>query len=103
MYLSLIQYQKKLSELDTYNYLLHLNYIVRFWNDHDSGVQTWNNVKVTTLTATGTTTNDNAVSGNLGEYISSTVARGAAVTGAANGTYKDLTSIVLTAGDWDIS
>lgn len=50
----------------------------------------------------GTATNDAATAGNIGEYVSSAVAFGAAVpltsTVAAN-----ITSISLTAGDWDVS
>lgn len=50
---------------------------------------------------TGTTTNDNAATGIIGEFISANVAAGAAVplttTAAAN-----ITSISLTAGDWDV-
>jgi hypothetical protein len=49
----------------------------------------------------GTTTNDNASSGNIGEYISSTVVSGSAVS-LTNNTAKDITSISLTAGDWDV-
>lgn len=47
----------------------------------------------------GTTTNDNASAGNVGEVISSAVASQNAGT---SGQYADLTSIVLTAGDWDV-
>lgn len=49
----------------------------------------------------GTTTNDNAASGNIGEIISSNIASGAAVS-VSNNTAKDITSISLTAGDWDV-
>lgn len=49
----------------------------------------------------GTNTNDNATSGNVGEYVSSSILVGSAVsltsTVAAN-----VTSISLTAGDWDV-
>jgi hypothetical protein len=53
----------------------------------------------------GTTTNNNANSGSIGEVVSSSVAVGSAVslttaTGAFTG--KTITSISLTAGDWDI-
>lgn len=53
----------------------------------------------------GTTTNNNADAGSVGEVISSSVAVGSAVsltnaTGAFTG--KTITSISLTAGDWDI-
>lgn len=50
----------------------------------------------------GTITNDSASSGNIGEYISSSISSGSAIalttTVAAN-----VTSISLTAGDWDVS
>jgi hypothetical protein len=49
----------------------------------------------------GTTTNDNAAAGNIGEYISSTVLAGAAVALTSTVT-ADITSISLTAGDWDV-
>jgi len=53
----------------------------------------------------GTTTNNNADAGSVGEVISSSVAVGSAVslttaTGAFTG--KTITSISLTAGDWDV-
>jgi hypothetical protein len=54
----------------------------------------------TTAGIKGTTTNDNASSGVVGEYIESITA-GTAV--AASGTYGDVTSISLTAGDWDVT
>lgn len=50
----------------------------------------------------GTTTNDNAVAGRVGEYIEATVASASAIiltTGAA----LNMTSISLTAGDWDVT
>lgn len=49
----------------------------------------------------GTTTNDNAQTGSVGEIISSTVAGG--TNFATSGTYTDATSISLTAGDWSIT
>jgi len=53
----------------------------------------------------GTITNNNANAGSVGEVVSSSVAVGSAVsltnaTGAFTG--KTITSISLTAGDWDI-
>jgi len=49
----------------------------------------------------GTATNDNASAGQIGEYISSTVAApGSALTTT---TTLNVTSISLTAGDWDVS
>lgn len=49
----------------------------------------------------GTTTNDSASSGNIGELISSSVARASPVS-LTNTTPVNLTSIPLTAGDWDV-
>lgn len=50
----------------------------------------------------GTTTNDNAAAGYVGEYVSSTVASGSAVA-LTSGTAANVTSITLTAGDWDVT
>ena len=47
----------------------------------------------------GTNTNDAAAAGYVGESIESY----AAVNAPASNTYGDITSITLTAGDWDIS
>lgn len=64
----------------------------------------------TTLTATGaitpsqtagivgTTTNNNANAGSVGEYISTT----GTATSLTNSTYVDLATQSLTAGDWDV-
>lgn len=49
----------------------------------------------------GTTTNDNAAAGKVGEYIESVVAVNTAFP--ATGVFGDLNSISLTPGDWDIS
>lgn len=49
----------------------------------------------------GTTTNDNATAGNIGEYVSSSLAPGSAVSLTTNVT-ANITSISLTAGDWDV-
>lgn len=50
----------------------------------------------------GTTTNNNAAAGQVGEYISSSVLFGSAVS-LPNATAINVTSISLTAGDWDVS
>lgn len=47
----------------------------------------------------GTETNDSAAAGNIGEYIFSQIPIGSAVV-LPNGTTTDITSIVLTAGNW---
>lgn len=48
-----------------------------------------------------TNTNDSANPGNVGEYVSNQVLPGAAI-GLTTGTAKDITSITLTPGDWDV-
>jgi hypothetical protein len=48
----------------------------------------------------GTSTNDNANAGNVGEYVSSTVTTPVSV---ASATATNITTISLTAGDWDVS
>lgn len=50
----------------------------------------------------GTNTNDSAAAGDVGEFISSNVAVGSAVS-LTTDVAKDITSISLTAGDWDVS
>jgi hypothetical protein len=50
----------------------------------------------------GTTTNDSASAGYVGEHVSSEVGVGTAV-GLATATPTTVTSISLTAGDWDVS
>lgn len=85
--------------------------LTAWWNDHDLGRKPWTSLNVTTLTVSsltttgttvlkGTTTNDNAAAGNIGEYIESVVA---ATNFPTTGTWGDLTSISLTAGDWDVT
>lgn len=49
----------------------------------------------------GTTTNNNANAGAVGEYVSSTLAIGSAVS-LTNSTPTNITTISLTAGDWDV-
>ena len=49
----------------------------------------------------GTTTNDNAASGKVGEYVESIIVSGSAVS-LTTATAKTVTSISLTAGDWDV-
>jgi hypothetical protein len=51
---------------------------------------------------TGTTTNNDAATGAIGEYIESEVLFGSAVS-LTNATPANVTSISLTAGDWDVS
>lgn len=49
----------------------------------------------------GTATNDSAAAGDLGEYFSASVAQASAVS-ISNGAAANVTSISLTAGDWDV-
>lgn len=49
----------------------------------------------------GTSTNDNATAGNIGEVISSSIPAGSAVS-LTTGVQANVTSISLTAGDWDV-
>lgn len=49
----------------------------------------------------GTTTNDNAAAGSVGEYVESVVQLASAVA-LTTGTPINITSISLTAGDWDV-
>lgn len=49
----------------------------------------------------GITDGSNATAGYIGEYISSTILNSSAVS-LTNNTAKDITSIILTAGDWDV-
>jgi len=51
------------------------------------------------LIAKGTATNDSAAAGYIGEYVSST-GSGVALT---NGVAANIASLVLSAGDWDVS
>ncbi len=50
----------------------------------------------------GTTTNNNAQAGDVGEVIRSFIPLASAVP-VIDSTAKDITSIVLTPGDWDVS
>jgi len=50
----------------------------------------------------GTATNDSATAGYVGEYMSSTVSSGSAIS-LTDDTSVNVTSITLTPGDWDVS
>lgn len=50
----------------------------------------------------GTPTNDSAAAGKIGEYVSSNLLVGSAVA-LTTATSKTVTSISLTAGDWDVT
>lgn len=55
----------------------------------------------TTKGIVGTTTNNNAAAGYVGEFVSSVVAFASSVS-CTNNTARDITSISLTSGDWDV-
>lgn len=57
--------------------------------------------KLTAGQLPGTNTNDDASAGNVGQYISSSVAVGGSVS-LLNATTANITSITLTPGDWDV-
>lgn len=57
------------------------------------------NTDITSLA--GTATNDSAAAGKIGEYMSSTVLTASAVS-LTTDTAADVTSLSLTAGDWDV-
>ena len=50
----------------------------------------------------GTATNDNAATGMIGEFVTATVASAGAVS-LTNATAANVTSVSVTAGDWDFS
>lgn len=50
----------------------------------------------------GTTTNDNAAAGNIGQFVTATVVAASAVA-LTTAVAANITSISLTAGDWDVS
>ena len=56
----------------------------------------------TVYNGVGTSTNNNAAAGQIGEFVTATVASGAAVA-LTTSVAANVTSISLTAGDWDIS
>jgi hypothetical protein len=68
-----------------------------------SGPTTWNNAVGQLLTSAiiGTTTNDSAAAGMLGQYIEASAAVN--TVSLTSSTAKTITSISLTAGDWDVT
>lgn len=56
----------------------------------------------TTSGIIGTTTNNNAAAGSVGEYVNSTITFGSPVTITTSQVSQNLTSISLTAGDWNV-
>jgi len=56
---------------------------------------------ITTPNIVGTSTNNNAAAGSVGEYVSSNIAAASAIS-ILNNIEKNLTSISLSAGDWQV-
>lgn len=54
-----------------------------------------------TTAIVGTTTNDNATAGNIGQVVSSVILAASSIT-LTTATPANVTSISLTAGDWDV-
>jgi hypothetical protein len=79
-----------------------LSWTTMGWIDNLGGAIVSGATTVTPGQLPGTATNDNANAGNVGEYISSSVASGAAVA-LTSVTTANVTSISLPAGDWDVS
>lgn len=69
--------------------------------DTESSVKLTVGATSTGVNTKGTNTNDSAAAGYVGEYISSTVASASAVA-LSTTVSANLTSISLTAGDWDV-
>jgi hypothetical protein len=73
--------------------------IINTLNNVDAGITPLNSLALTTGIK-GTTTNNDAAAGYVGEYIESLVS--SFTNTGASGNFYDITSIVLTAGDWDV-
>lgn len=67
-----------------------------------SGTLTATGLSTLTGGILGTVAGGNATAGNVGEYVSASVVQGSA-TALTTATPKTVTSITLTAGDWDIT
>lgn len=70
--------------------------------DLAGGVWTLTALGLTLQDTLGTTTNDAAIAGGVGELLSGTVATGASVS-LTTATAANITSVSLTAGDWDVT
>ena len=66
-----------------------------------TGAKLQTGLTITTPNIVGTSTNNNASAGSVGEIIESSIAIGSA-TSLTTATAKTITSISLTAGDWDV-
>jgi hypothetical protein len=67
-----------------------------------SAINLTNGIGLPSSSVVGTATNDNADNGYIGQYFSASVVQGSAVS-LSTATPKTVTSILLTAGDWDVT
>lgn len=67
-----------------------------------AGVKTFTSAITASAGISGTSTNNNAATGIVGEVLSASTARTAALN-IATATSVNITSLTLTAGDWDVS
>lgn len=68
----------------------------------DTLVTVTSTAALTNKSIVGVTTNSNAAAGSVGEYISSSVLQASKIS-LTSGVAANVTSISLTAGDWDVS
>jgi len=76
-----------------------LDFITR---ERGNDVNDWNNLSNRFYPIKGVIDNSDAAAGNVGEYVESIVGSGSAVS-LVSVTAKTVTSISLSAGDWDVS
>ena len=103
MQFPIVVFIKNISELTDKVWTANWGTLTQWWNDHDSGTRSWTKVVSNSFSGplTGTTTNDSAPAGNVGEYKESVLSAGTSV--GTSGQYFDLTSLALTPGDWDVT
>jgi hypothetical protein len=79
------------------------NNLKQWWNDHDSGARSWTKVVSQSFSGPtqGTSTNDSAAAGQVGESVRSNNSTG--LVSSADSVWTNLVSISLTAGDWDVT
>jgi hypothetical protein len=78
-----------------------------FTNKTFNSAGTGNTLQISGVTVSagqlpGETTNGSATAGNIGEVLENTLTSGSA-TSLSTGTAKDIITVSLTAGDWDVS
>lgn len=80
-----------------------LSFVGLAGNETIAGVKTFSSqiIPSSTQGIRGTTTNDNAITGSIGEFVIAAVPLGSAIA-MANNTVANIASISLTAGDWDV-